>query len=59
MAAGWLVGCCCSCAFAIVVKLVIKGITVIAAAVSIIAIDVETNNREEILIMSRARDISQ
>jgi hypothetical protein len=38
---------------------VVKGITVIAAAVSIIAIDVETNNREEILIMSRARDISQ
>lgn len=49
----------CCCAFAIVAKLVEERITAIAAAVSINAIDVEINNREAILIMSRKRQISK
>lgn len=49
----------CCCAFAIVAKLVEERITVIAAAVRINAIDVEINNREAILIMSRKRQIAK
>jgi hypothetical protein len=47
----WLVGCSCCCAFAIVAKLLEKGITtMITAIVSVVAIGIEANNLEPILI---------
>jgi hypothetical protein len=51
--------CCCCCAFAIVVKLAAKRITMIVAAVSTIAVDAETNNRVEVLIIPRMRHSEQ